>query len=149
MSTLSVGSRIALFCFTSGLAERCLLLCCLCFLAKGSWLVSAWRWHLTIRPSGRAYRAPLNSSVRHCSMSSRWHFNLAQALLEAGLDPALASHAEPTESFCNSVAQLVSRAYLQGQVSWGAADAVVNHLHFFILGCSTIPKYAWGVYEAF
>ncbi|HEX5352651.1 MAG TPA: hypothetical protein VFW60_01075 [Rhodanobacteraceae bacterium] len=82
-------------------------------------------------------------------MSSRWHFNLAQALLEAGLDPALASHAEPTESFCNDIAQLVSRAYLQGQVSWGAADAVVNHLHFFILGCPILPKYAWGVYEAF
>ena|SRR5690348_13674520 len=83
-------------------------------------------------------------------MSSRWQPSLEQALRNAGLDPTIAVQAEPTmEAFCNRVAQVVSAAYLQGQVSWVAADAVINHLYPFMLECPAVPSYAWGVYEAF
>jgi hypothetical protein len=82
-------------------------------------------------------------------MVSRWQPNLEKALRDAGLDMGISQNAEPTEQYCNQVAHLIARAYMEHKTSWLAADAAINHLYSLILECPSLPEYALAIYEAF
>ena len=82
-------------------------------------------------------------------MASRWQPNLEKALREAGIDVSIAQSVEPAQKYCDQVAQLIARAYLERKASWLAADAAINHLYPIMLECPSTPEYAWGIYEAF
>lgn len=106
-------------------------------------------------PSGRFYflvggwHALLKSNASGPKMSSSWQANLEQSLRAAGIGSSNLDRAELDAAFCNRIAELVARAYLQGETSWLAADAVINHLYPLMLECPSTPEYAWTVYEAF
>jgi hypothetical protein len=70
-------------------------------------------------------------------------------LRDAGLDAGVAEHIEATQEYCDQVALLIAHGYLEGQVSWLAADVAINHLYPVMLECPAIPECAWGIYEAF
>lgn len=82
-------------------------------------------------------------------MSSRWQLNLETSLREAGLYASVLEPFAASQQYCDQVALLIARGYLDGQVSWLAADAAINQLHPVMLDCPSVPKCAWGIYEAF
>jgi hypothetical protein len=82
-------------------------------------------------------------------MISRWQPDLEKALRDAGLDTGIAQSVEPTQKYCDRVAQLIACAYLERKTSWLAADGAINHLYPIMLECPTMPEYAWAIYEAF
>ena len=82
-------------------------------------------------------------------MVSRWQKNLEDALRDAGLDATIERLIEPTQRYCDQVAQLIASSYLEGKTSWLAADAAINHLYPVMLACPSLPEFAWAIYEAF
>lgn len=82
-------------------------------------------------------------------MSSRWQPNLELSLREAGLDASVLGRFEASQEYCDQAALMIARGYLEGHTSWLAADAAINHLYPVMLECPVVPKFAWGIYEAF
>ncbi len=82
-------------------------------------------------------------------MSSHWQPNVETSLSEAGLDASVLEPFETSQEYCDHVALLIARGYLEGQISWLAADAAINHLYPVMLECPVVPECAWGIYDAF
>jgi hypothetical protein len=75
--------------------------------------------------------------------------NLKEALRAAGLDTAVALRVEATQQYCDRVALLIARGYMEGRVSWSTADSAINHLWFVMLACPSVPARAEAIYDAF
>ena len=82
-------------------------------------------------------------------MSYCWQPNLERSLQEAGLDSSALEPFAATQEYCDQVALLIARGYLEGQTPWLVADAAINHLYPVMLECPEIPNCAWGIYKAF
>ena len=97
----------------------------------------------------QAFRRLLASGSGDKCMSSRWQTHLEGALQEAGLDTMDLAPFASTQKYCDDVALLIARSYLDGRTSWLAADYAINRLFPIMLDCPTLPDCAWGIYEAF